>query len=377
MPHIPFNVPPYVGGEETYIREVIQNRKLCGDGPMTRACSQWLERRMGTEKVLLTTSGSHALDMAALLLDIRPGDEVIMPSYTFSSTANAFALRGATIVFVDVRPDTMNIDETLIEDAITPRTKAIVPMHYAGVACEMDTILAIGGRHNIPVVEDAAQAVLGSYKGRMLGAIGQLGCYSFHESKNYSMGEGGALLINDPAYIERAEMLREKGTNRTKFLLGQVDKYTWVDIGSSFLPSELNAAYLRAQLDRADEINQDRLASWDLYYQLLLPLKRAGKLDLPVVPEGCRHNAHMFFIKTRDLAERTALTAFLKENGIGAMFHYVPLHSSPAGLRFGRFCGKDVFTTREFERLLRLPMYYGLPADDVARVAEAVGRFYR
>ncbi len=374
--YISFNVPPYTGGEDAYIAEVIASRKLCGDGPMTKRCDAWLAQKTGAKKALLTTSGTHALDMAALLLNIGPGDEVIMPSFTFSSTANAFVLRGATIVFVDIRPDTMNLDEKRIEQAITERTRAIVPMHYAGVACEMDAILALAQKHGLAVVEDAAQAVMSSYKGRPLGSLGVLGCYSFHETKNYSMGEGGALLINDEGLIERAEILREKGTDRSRFLRGQVDKYTWTDLGSSFLPSELNAAYLLAQLERADEINDDRLASWQRYYELLAPLAAAGRIDLPTVPADCAHNGHIFYIKAADIEERARLIAFLKAREIGCVFHYVPLHSAPAGLRFSRFAGEDVYTTRESERLLRLPMYYGLPAEAVARVAEAVTAFY-
>lgn len=375
--HIPFNVPPYIGVENAYINQVIESHKICGDGQMTRGCHAWLEQRTGAAKALLTTSGTSALDMAALLADVGPGDEVIMSSFTFSSTANAFALRGATIVFSDIRPDTMNLDERLLEQAITPRTKVIVPMHYAGVACEMDAILSIAKKHGLLVVEDAAQGVMSAYHGKALGAIGQLGCYSFHETKNYSMGEGGALLINDPSFVERAEVLREKGTDRSRFLRGQVDKYTWTDIGSSFLPSELNAAYLFGQLEHADTINSDRLASWAHYYEALSPLAEAGRIELPVIPEGCTHNAHMFYIKTADINERTQLIAHLKACGIGCVFHYIPLHSAPAGLRYGRFSGEDRYTTRESERLARLPMYYGLTADDVDRVCNAVQAFYR
>ena len=373
---IPFNVPPCTGDELEYIRQAIANRKICGDGEFTKKCSHWMEQRFHAQKVLLTTSGTTALDMAALLCELRPGDEVILPSFTFSSTATAFVLAGARLVFVDIRPDTMNIDETKIEAAITPRTKVIVPMHYAGVACEMDAIMDIARRHGLKVVEDAAQGVMSSYKGRALGTIGDMGCFSFHETKNYSMGEGGALLINRPEYNERAEILREKGTNRSKFFRGQVDKYTWVDFGDSYLPSELNAAYLWAQLLKADEINDNRLNTWNKYWEALLPLAQSGKLELPTVPEGCVHNAHMFYIKAKDLEERTALIKHLKERDILAVFHYVPLHSAPAGLKFGRFAGEDVYTTSQSDRLLRLPMYFGLSNEDRQAVINAVTEFY-
>ena len=373
---IPFNVPPCTGDELEYISQAISSRKICGDGEFTKKCSRWMEERFGAQKVLLTTSGTTALDMAALLCGLEPGDEVILPSFTFSSTATAFVLAGAKLVFVDIRPDTMNIDETKIEAAITPRTRVIVPMHYAGVACEMDTIMDIARRHGLKVVEDAAQGVMSSYKGRALGTIGDLGCFSFHETKNYSMGEGGALLINRPEYNERAEILREKGTNRSKFFRGQVDKYTWVDFGDSYLPSELNAAYLWAQLLKADEINRDRLNTWGEYWKAFQPLARAGKLELPTIPEGCVHNAHMFYIKAKDLAERTALINYLKARDILAVFHYVPLHSAPAGLKFGRFAGEDVYTTSQSDRLLRLPMYFGLTAEDRQAVINAVKEFY-
>lgn len=370
---IDFNVPPYVGTEMDYVREAAEkNRKICGDGPFSRKCHAWMEERFGAEKVLLTTSGTAALEMAAVLCDLKPGDEVILPSFTFSSTATAFQAMGATLVFVDIRPDTMNIDEAKIEDAITERTRVIVPVHYAGVACEMDEIVRIARKHGLIVVEDAAQGVMSTYKGRALGTIGTFGCYFFHETKNYSMGEGGALVINDPAYIERAEIIREKGTNRSLFRLGQVDKYTWVDRGSSYLQSDLNAAYLWAQLEKADEINDDRLATWHAYYEAFEPLAEAGKVELPVVPEGCVHNAHMFYLKVRDLEERTAFIEHLKQHGVMAVFHYVPLHSSPAGLKFGRFHGEDVFTTRESDRLVRLPMYYGLKKDERAQVVRGV-----
>lgn len=374
---IDFNVPPYVGTEMEYVREAAEvNHKICGDGPFTRKCHAWLEERFHAEKVLLTTSGTAALEMAAVLCDLKPGDEVILPSFTFSSTATAFQAMGATLVFVDIRPDTMNIDETKIEDAVTDRTKVIVPVHYAGVACEMDAIIDIARRHNLIVVEDAAQGVMSTYKGRALGTIGTFGCYSFHETKNYSMGEGGALVINDPQYIQRAEIIREKGTNRSLFKLGQVDKYTWVDRGSSYLQSDLNAAYLWAQLEQADEINENRLATWDYYYEHLKPLADAEKIELPVVPKGCAHNAHMFYIKVKDLEERTALITYLKEHGVMAVFHYVPLHSSPAGRKFGRFNGVDVYTTRESDRLLRLPMYYDLRQADCAFVTSTVHGYF-
>lgn len=373
---ISFNVPPYVGTENQYIAQAIANRKICGDGTFTKRCSAWLEEKTGTSKALLTTSCTHATEMAALLADIQPGDEVIMPSYTFVSTADAFVLRGAVAVFVDIRPDTMNMDETLIESAITSKTKAIVPVHYAGVACEMDTIMNIAKAHNLMVIEDAAQGVMSTYKGKALGTIGDYGCYSFHETKNYSMGEGGALLIQDPVNVERAEIIREKGTNRSKFFRGEIDKYTWVAAGSSYLPSELNAAYLYAQLEQAQQIFDDRMRSWNQYYKGLKPLEEAGYITLPVVPEECRHNAHMFYIKVKDLQERSALIAYLKERGINATFHYIPLHTSPAGKLLGRFCGEDVYTTRESERLIRLPMYYGLQEAEVKQVIQAVQSFW-
>ncbi|OFK24132.1 dTDP-4-amino-4,6-dideoxygalactose transaminase [Olsenella sp. HMSC062G07] len=376
-PTINFNIPPFVGTELGYIREAVEaNHKICGDGPFSRKCHAWMEERFRAEKVLLTTSGTSALEMAAVLCDLAPGDEVILPSYTFSSTATAFQAVGARLVFVDVRPDTMNIDESVIEAAVTERTRVIVPVHYAGVACEMDEILRIARRHHLMVVEDAAQGVMSSYKGRALGTIGDFGCYSFHETKNYSMGEGGAILINNPEHIDRAEIIREKGTNRQRFFRGQVDKYTWVDRGSSYLPSDLNAAYLWAQLEQADAINDDRLASWRFYYDQLTPLRDAGKIELPTVPDGCVHNAHMFYLKCADLDERSSLIAHLKAKNIQAVFHYVPLHSSPAGLRFGRFAGEDNCTTTESDRLVRLPLYYGLRREDARRVVDAVGGFY-
>lgn len=374
---ISFNVPPYCGNEKEYVAKAIDNHKICGDGEFTMKCSNWIEEKTGTEKALLTTSCTHATEMAALLCDIQPGDEIIMPSYTFVSTADAFVLRGAKIVFVDIRPDTMNIDETKIEAAITKKTKAIVPVHYAGVACEMDAIMDIARRHNLMVIEDAAQAVMSTYKGKALGTIGDYGCYSFHETKNYSMGEGGALLIKNADMIEAAEVLREKGTNRSKFFRGQIDKYTWVNYGSSYLPSELNAAYLWAELEMADEINEDRLQSWNHYYNGLQDLVEKGNIELPVIPEECVHNAHMFYIKAKDLEERTRLIAYMKENGIGCVFHYIPLHSAPAGRKFGRFHGEDQYTTKESERLMRLPMYYGLKPEDVEKVIETIKNFYK
>ena len=375
---IPFNIPPYVGHEMEYLQKACEvNHKICGDGPFTKQCKAWVEEKTGTAGCLMTTSGTSALEMAAHLSHIQPGEEVIMPSYTFCSTADAFVLKGAVPVFVDIRPDTMNLDETLLEDAITDKTRAIAAVHYAGVSCEMDPILEIAKRHHLTVVEDAAQGVMSSYKGRALGTLGDFGCYSFHETKNYSMGEGGAILIRDPEKISEAEILREKGTNRSQFFRGQIDKYTWVDYGSSFLPSELNAAYLMAQLDQADEINNARLARWEQYYRLLSPLAAEGRIELPVIPEGCVHNAHMFYIKTGDLEERQALIQALREQGILAVFHYIPLHSSPAGKKFGRFHGEDRYTTRESERLLRLPMYYSLTEENVNDVVSVIEEFYR
>ena len=373
---IDFNKPPYVGNELEYIRQAVENRKICGDGPFTKRCNAWLGERFHAQKALLTTSGTTALDMAMLLCELKPGDEVILPSYTFSSTATAAVLAGAKLVFVDVRPDTMNIDETKIEAAITERTKVIVVMHYAGVACEMDAIMDLARRHGLMVVEDAAQGVMSTYKGRALGTIGDVGCYSFHETKNYSMGEGGALIINNEAYNERAEILREKGTNRSKFFRGQVDKYTWVDFGDSYLPSELNAAYLWAQLEQADAINENRLATWNAYDEAFAPLKAQGKLELPVIPEDCVHNAHMYYLKLKNLQERTAFINYMKENDVHTVFHYVPLHSAPAGLKFGRFAGEDVYTTKESERLVRLPLYYGLAQEDLEKVIRLVYDFF-
>ena len=373
---INFNIPPVTGREQVYIQQAIASHKICGDGQFTKKCNAWMEERFHAQKVLLTTSGTTALDMAALLCGLQPGDEVILPSFTFSSTATAFVLAGAKLVFVDIRPDTMNIDESKIEAAITDRTRVIVPVHYAGVACEMDTIMDIARRHHLKVVEDAAQGVMSTYKGRALGTIGDFGCYSFHETKNYSMGEGGALVINDSAYNERAEILREKGTNRSKFFRGQVDKYTWVDFGDSYLPSELNAAYLWAQLEVADEINDDRLATWNYYHDALVSLAEQGRIELPIIPDGCVHNAHMFYVKCRDLEERTKLIQYMQAHDIQLTFHYIPLHSAPAGIKFGRFNGEDRFTVRESDRLVRLPMYYGLTEADRQRVVEQLLSFY-
>lgn len=358
---IPFNAPPVVGTELEYMQSAMSSGKLCGDGGFTRRCQQWLENRFGSRKVLLTPSCTASLEMAAILIDIRPGDEVIMPSYTFVSTANAFVLRGATIVFVDIRPDTLNIDEKLIEAAITEKTKAIVPVHYAGVACEMDAIMALATKHKLFVIEDAAQGVMSTYKGKALGTIGHIGCFSFHETKNYTAGgEGGATLINDPALVERAEIIREKGTNRSQFFRGQVDKYTWRDIGSSYLMADLQAAYLWAQLEEAKRINEQRLRLWQNYYDALQPIAASGRITLPTIPADCQHNAHMFYIKLRDNEDRSALIDWLKEAEILAVFHYIPLHSSPAGQRFGRFHGPDNYTQAESERLLRLPLFYNL-----------------
>ncbi len=374
---IQFNVAPQVGTELDFIKEAIASHKICGDGGFTKKCNAWLEAQTKTQKALLTTSCTHALEMAAILCDIKAGDEVIMPSYTFVSTADAFVGRGAKVVFVDIRPDTMNIDENLIEAAITDKTKAIVPVHYAGVSCEMDKIMDIAKKYNLKVVEDAAQGVMAFYKNRALGTFGDFGCFSFHETKNYSMGEGGALLIRDLENIERAEIIREKGTNRSKFFRGQVDKYTWVDFGSSYLPSDINAAYLWAQLQYAEEINNDRLKTWNAYYEALKPLADEGRIELPFIPEHCAHNAHMFYIKAKNLEERTRLISYLKENGVSAAFHYIPLHSAPAGQRFGVFFGEDRFTTKESERLMRLPMYYGLNEDEIACVTENIIEFYK
>ena len=373
---ISFNRPPFVGKETEYIKEAVEkNGMICGDGPFTKKCSQWMKERFQTKNVLLTTSCTHALEMAAFLADIQPGDEVIMPSYTFVSTADAFVLRGATCVFVDIRPDTMNIDETKIEEAITEKTKAIVPVHYAGVSCAMDEIMAIAKKYNLKVVEDAAQGVNAFYKGKALGTIGDFGCYSFHETKNYSMGEGGAILFQDDRYLEPAEILREKGTNRSQYFRGQIDKYTWVGYGSSYLPSDMNAAYLWAQLEEADKINDKRLSIWNFYHEELKELEDKGVLERPYIPEYATHNAHMYYIKVKDLRVRTKLLAYLKERGILSVIHYVPLHSATAGKKFGRFHGEDVYTTKESERLCRLPMYYSLSLEEAAEVVKALKEF--
>ena len=372
MNKIPFNIPPYVGTELEYVRQAVESHKICGDGPFTKKCDHWMEERFGAPCVLLTTSGTTALEMAALLCGLEKGDEVILPSFTFSSTATSVVLTGATPVFVDIRPDTMNIDENKIEAAITDRTKAIVAVHYAGVSCEMDAIMEIARKHGLKVIEDAAQGVMASYKGRALGTIGDFGCYSFHETKNYSMGEGGALVLRHKEDIEPAEILREKGTDRARFFRGQVDKYTWVEYGSSYLPSDMNAAYLWAQLLEADRINENRLATWHAYNEAFAPLAAQGRFELPVIPEACVHNAHMYYIKLRDLRDRTAFIDYLKRCGVNSVFHYVPLHSSPAGRRFGRFSGEDVYTTRESDRLTRLPLYYGMTKEDRDRVIDAV-----
>lgn len=374
---IRFNVPPYTGKELDYIRVAVENQKICGDGEFTKKCNEWIEQQTGTTKALLTTSCTHATELAAILADIKPGDEVIMPAYTFVSTADAFVLRGATAVFVDIRPDTMNMDENLIEAAITERTKAIVPVHYAGVSCDMDKIMEVAAKYNLAVIEDAAQGIMSTYKGKALGTIGDFGCFSFHETKNFSMGEGGALLIRDEKDVENAEIIREKGTNRAKFFRGQIDKYTWVEKGSSYLPSEMNAAYLYAQLELAQEITANRMATWERYNNAFLELQEAGKVELPYIPDDCTHNAHMFYLKCKDLEERSALIAFLKENDILAVFHYVPLHTAPAGLKYGRFHGEDRYTTKESERLVRLPLYYGLEPEKTDYIISKVKEFYK
>lgn len=374
---IGFNKPPFTGKEFEYMQEAVASRKISGDGKFTKYCSEWMEKRFDVNHVLLTTSCTHALEMAAYLADVKKGDEVILPSYTFCSTADAFVQRGAKLVFVDIDPKTMNIDEKLIEDAVTEKTKAIAPVHYAGVACEMDTIMEIARRHGLKVVEDAAQGVDAYYKGKALGTIGDFGCYSFHETKNFSMGEGGAIVFSDDENKEKAEILREKGTNRSKFFRGQIDKYTWVDYGSSYLPSDLNAAYLWAQLEMADAIDADRMATYEYYHRELKDLAEQGYIEQPFVPDYAKHNAHMYYIKVKDETVRAALIAYLKERGISTVFHYVPLHSAPAGEKYGRFHGEDRFTTKESERLLRLPMYYGLEQEERSRVAEEIHNFFR
>ena len=373
---IDFNVPPFTGKELEYMHQAIKNKKICGDGEFTKKCSHWMEEKFQANHVLLTTSCTHALEMAAVLTQVKPGDEVILPSYTFVSTADAFVQRGATLVFVDIRPDTMNLDERLIEDAITDKTKVIVPVHYAGVGCAMDEIMEIAARHHLMVVEDAAQGIYAYYKGRALGTIGDFGCYSFHETKNYSMGEGGALVFQNNDFLERAEIIREKGTDRSKFFRGQVDKYRWMDYGSSYLPSDLNAAYLWAQLEMADTIRKDRLDSWNYYNEELRPLAEAGYIEQPFIPDYADHNAHMYYIKTKDLETRGRLIDFMRKHDILTVFHYVPLHSAPAGKKFGRFHGEDKYTTKESERLVRLPMYYHLKEEDREQVVKAIKEFY-
>ncbi len=373
---INFNVPPFTGKEIEYIKQAVENQKICGDGPFTKKCSEWIEEQTGTSKCLLTTSCTHATELAALLAEIQEGDEVIMPAFTFVSTADAFVLHGAKAVFVDIRPDTMNIDENKIEAAITKRTRAIVPVHYAGVACEMETIMAIAEKYNLMVIEDAAQCILASYQGKALGTFGDFGCYSFHETKNVSMGEGGALLIRDKKYIQEAEIIREKGTNRSQYYRGQVDKYRWMNYGSSYLPSDMNAAYLWAQLELAKEITKARLERWVQYHTQLQPLQERGILELPVIPEGCIHNGHMYYAKAKDMEERTRLLAFLKENGILSVFHYVPLHTAPAGLKFGEFRGEDIYTTKESERLFRLPLFFTLKESEVDYIVSKIKEFY-
>lgn len=375
--NITFNKPPYTGAEDKYVLEAMRSSKISGDGAFSKKCHAWFEEMLPCNKALLTPSCTHALEMAAILIDVQPGDEVIMPSYTFVSTANAFVLRGAKIVFVDIRPDTMNIDETLIEAAITSRTKAIVPVHYAGVGCEMDTIMEIAERHGLVVVEDAAQGMMAQYKGRALGTIGHLAAYSFHETKNYtSAGEGGLLIINDERFIERAEVIREKGTNRSQFFRGMVDKYSWVDVGSSYLPSDVQAAYLWGQLEMSSQINNDRRSSWDFYLKSLSPLADAGHVELPVVPAGCIHNAHMFYIKLPNIDDRTQFLNHMSLAGVMAIFHYVPLHSAAAGEKFSVFNGSDSYTTKDSERLARLPLWYGMSMLEKQYVVDVVRDFF-
>lgn len=374
---IPFNRPPFTGNEEKYVNEAMHSFAMAGDGCFSKKCQSWFEKKLDCKKALLTPSCTHALEMSAILIDIQPGDEVIMPSYTFVSTANAFVLRGAKVVFVDIRPDTMNIDENLIEAAITHKTKAIVPVHYAGVGCEMDVIMEIANRHELLVIEDAAQGVMSKYRNRLLGAIGHLAAYSFHETKNFtSGGEGGLLVINDERFVNRAEIIREKGTNRSQFFRGMVDKYSWVDIGSSYLPGELQAAYLWGQLESADKINDNRMQTWLHYYDALYDLEKLGVIELPRVPEECVHNAHMFYIKVKDIDERECLIKYMKQEGVLCVFHYIPLHSSVAGKKFGRFSGEDRFTTCESERLLRLPIYYGIDNNEVRKIVRIIKKFY-
>ena len=374
---IHFNVPPFVGNEFEYMQEAVKNHKICGDGVFTKKCNEWMEKRFKAKKVMLTTSGLTDIDMAALLCGLKSGDEVILPSYTFSSTANSFVLAGASLVFVDIRPDTMNIDEKKVEEAITEKTKVICAVHYAGVSCEMDAIMKIARKYNLLVVEDAAQGVMSTYKGKALGTIGDFGCYSFHETKNYSMGEGGAIVINNANYIEKAEILREKGTNRAQFFRGQVAKYNWVDFGDSYLPSDLNAAYLWGQLENADRINNYRLKIWNQYNIALKPLEERGIIELPVIPDECEHNAHMYYIKCKDMETRQEFINYMKSKGVLCVFHYVPLHSAPAGVKFGRFFGVDKYTTSDSDRLVRLPLYYGMTEDDLFYVIDMVKEFFK
>ena len=373
---IDFNIAPYVGTEDKYMKQAIEKRKLFGDGTFTKKCSEWMKEQFRVNQVFLTTSCTHALEMAAILADIQDGDEVIMPSYTFVSTADAFVQRGARIVFVDIRPDTMNINEELIEDAITEKTKAIVPVHYAGVACDMDKICALAKEYNLKVVEDAAQGFDAYYKGKSLGTIGDFGCLSFHETKNLTMGEGGAIMFQNPAYQEKAEIIREKGTNRSKFFRGQIDKYTWVDYGSSYLPSDLNAAYLWGQLEACETIQNSRMKIWNYYNEQFAPLAQSGAVELPFIPDYAKHNAHMFYLKLKDLETRSRFISYLSEKGVMAVFHYIPLHLAPAGKMFGRFHGEDIYTTKESERLVRLPLYYGLTEEEQAYVVKCVYEFF-
>lgn len=374
---IVFNKPPYLGCEEDYIKQSILSLKLSGDGRFTKKCHDWFEEHLKCEKALLTTSCTHALEMSALLLNIQPGDEVIMPSYTFVSTANAFVLRGAKIVFVDIRPDTMNIDENKIEAAITNKTRAIVPVHYAGVSCEMDTIMAIAKQYNLDVVEDAAQGMMSTYKSKPLGTFGTFGAFSFHETKNYtSGGEGGLLIVNKDEFSLDAEIIREKGTNRSQFFRGMVDKYSWVNLGSSYLMNDLSASYLWPQLEYAETINNFRLNAWEKYYTNLKELENSELIKLPYIPNECKHNAHMFYIKVKDLDERSKLIKYLDEQGIQAVFHYIPLHSSPAGRKFGIFNGEDIYTTTESEKLLRLPLYYGIKDQEIEHIVTTIKKFF-
>jgi dTDP-4-amino-4,6-dideoxygalactose transaminase len=376
---IQFNKFPYTGNESQYIQNAILNSsKLSGDGFYAKECEDWFDKKLGCISSLMTPNCTQALELAAILIDIKPGDEVIMPSYTFVSTANAFVLRGAKIIFVDIRPDTMNIDEKKIEAAITPRTKAIVPVHYAGVACEMDCIMALANQNDLFVIEDAAQGMMSTYKGKLLGTIGHLGAFSFHETKNYtSGGEGGLLIINDKQFKERAEVIREKGTNRSQFFRGMVDKYTWVDIGSSYLPSEIQSAYLWAQLENADEINEHRLGTWHYYYEALKPVSEEYGFVLPSIPTNLKHNAHMFYLKLKNIEQRSEFITYLKENCVSAVFHYIPLHTAPAGLEFGEFCGEDKFTTVESEKLVRLPIWYGMNQATSEKVVQITTQFFK